>query len=70
MLRLELEFEKLSVIEMQEVLDVQMLQYEEQTIMKPYMDARDKHYTTAHLKAGRKILQAIRNFKDIKRPII
>jgi hypothetical protein len=29
MFRLELEFEKLSVIEMQDVLDVQMLQFEE-----------------------------------------
>ncbi len=37
MFRLELEFEKLSVIEMQDVLDVQMLQFEEQTLMKPYL---------------------------------
>ena len=66
MLRLELEFEKLSVIEMQEVLDVQMLQFEEHKLMKPYLTEIDQNFTTAHIKAGRKILQRIRLHKASK----
>lgn len=36
MLRLELEFETLNAVEMREVLDVQTLQFDQDSIMKDY----------------------------------
>jgi hypothetical protein len=59
MLRLELEFERLNVIEMQEVLDVQMLQQEEQALMQACETLRDQNFTTAHIKAAKKIMRAM-----------
>jgi hypothetical protein len=59
MLRLELEFETLNAVEMREVLDVQTLQFEQELIMKDYVSKIDYSYTTAHIKAGRRIFKAM-----------
>ncbi len=60
MLRLELEFETLNAVEMREVLDVQTLQFEQEALMKDFASKIDHQYTSAHIKAGRRILKAMK----------
>ncbi len=58
--RVELEFEQLES-EMREVMDVELIRLMEMRVCQPYIEGKDEEYTTAHMKAGRKILQALRN---------
>ncbi len=59
-LRLELEFEVLDM-QMRECLDVELVIANEEKILQPYVEDRDHEYSSAHIKAGRTILYALRN---------
>ncbi len=65
-LRLELEFEALDM-QRRECLDVEMIRMSEDTRMKPFEEFRDHEYTSANIKAGRKILEALRRLVDAKK---
>jgi hypothetical protein len=58
-LRLELEFESIDD-EKQDVMDVEEIKRKEVSIKKPFLAKRDSTFTTAHLKAGRKIMQGLK----------
>jgi hypothetical protein len=58
-LRLEFEFELLED-EKQDVMDVEEIAKKDARIKKPYIGKQDKQFTSAHIKACRKILQALR----------
>ena len=46
-------------MQMRECLDVELVRINEENILRPFNDARDHEYTTAHIKAGRTIKQAL-----------
>lgn len=58
-LRLELEFESIDD-DKQDVMDVEEIKRKETGIKKPYLAKRDQTFTTAHIKAGRKIMQGLK----------
>lgn len=58
-LRLELEFENIDA-QLADVMDVEMVRISENNLMKSYGEIRDADYTSAHIKAGRKIMQAMK----------
>ena len=70
-LRLELEFEVLDM-QMRECLDLEIVRLNEENVMRPYIKTRDHEFTSAHIKAGRTILSALKNLvthqKNRKRP--
>ena len=61
-LRLELEFEKIDD-DRQGVLDVEEIKKQENKLLATYIQKADSGLTSAHLKAGRKILNGFRNWK-------
>ena len=65
-LRLELEFEVLE-LQMRDCLDVELVRMNEEAKMRPYNEARDVEYTSAHIKAGRVIMQALRRLVGTER---
>ena len=65
-LRLELEFEVLD-LQMRDCLDVELVRMNEEAKMRPYNEARDIEYTSAHIKAGRVIMQALRRLVGTER---
>lgn len=64
-LRIELEFENLDQ-KMQDVMDVEEIKRKESRIKKSYVTKQDEMYTSAHIKAGRKIMQALKRLRDRK----
>lgn len=65
-LRLELEFEVLD-LQMRDCLDVQLVRMTEDAKMRQYNPARDIEYTSAHIKAGRVIMQALKKLVSVER---
>ena len=65
-LRLELEFEVLN-LQMRDCLDVELVRMNEEAKMRPYNETRDIEYTSAHIKAGRVIMQALRRLVGTER---
>jgi hypothetical protein len=55
---LELEFENIDE-QMHDVMDVEEVRKTESRIKKPYQTRQDENYTSAHIKAGRKIMKAL-----------
>lgn len=64
-LRLELEFETIDV-QLREVMDVELLRISENSLIKSFSDVRDAEFTSAHIKAGRKIMQAMKRLVEKK----
>jgi superfamily II RNA helicase len=69
LLRLELEFENIDN-QMLEVLDVEEIKRKESRIKKAFWQQQDDLYTSAHIKAGRKIMQALKKMRAKKETII
>lgn len=64
-LRFEFEFERINE-DLREVLDVEEIRAKQEKIMKPYCVHHDNFWTTAHLKAGRKIAKVIYYMRERK----
>jgi hypothetical protein len=62
-LRVELEFETLDE-ERKDAMDVEEVKMKEQSIIKAYLHRQDESYTSAHIKAGRKILAALKRIRN------
>jgi hypothetical protein len=62
-LRLELEFETLDE-ERKDAMDVEEIKMKEQSIIKGYLHRQDESYTSAHIKAGRKIMAALKRIRN------
>jgi len=56
---LELEFEMLDM-QLRDCLDVELVRMNEEALIQPYLAQRDHEYTSAHIKAGRTIMQALK----------
>jgi hypothetical protein len=63
MLRLELEFETIDE-ERKDAMDVEEIKSKEQRMMKGYVMHQDESYTSAHVKAGRKIMLALKRLRE------
>lgn len=64
--RIELEFEHIND-ELKDVMDVELLRISENSMMRSYNDIKDADYTSAHIKAGRKIMVAMKRLIETKR---
>lgn len=64
-LRLELEFEKIDD-NMQDVLDVEEIRKKQTRIKSSYVLQQDDGFTSAHIKAGRKIMKAFKRVRAMK----
>lgn len=64
-LRLEYEFESLDD-EKQDIMDVEDIKAKENRIMKPFISKQDPTFTSAHFKAARKILVALKRLRQLK----
>jgi len=64
-LRLELEFEQIDQ-EKNEVLEVEEMKHKEDRLLHDYIGKKDEMFTSAHLKAGRQILYAIKRYRERK----
>jgi membrane-anchored protein YejM (alkaline phosphatase superfamily) len=64
-LRLELEFETLDE-ERKDAMDVEEIKMKEQSIIKGYLHRQDESYTSAHIKAGRKIMAALKRIRNLR----
>ncbi len=62
-LRLELEFETLDE-ERMDAMDVEEVKLQEKSIIKGFLSRQDESYTSAHIKAGRKILTALKRIRN------
>jgi len=62
---LELEFEQIDQ-EKNEVLEVEEMRNKEDRLLHDYIGKKDEMFTSAHLKAGRKILHALKKLKERK----
>lgn len=62
-LRLELEFETIDD-ERKDAMDVEEIKFKEQRMMKDFVNQQDESYTSAHVKAGRKIMAALMRLKQ------
>ena len=62
-LRLELEFETIDD-ERKDAMDVEEIKFKEQRMMKGFVNQQDESYTSAHVKAGRKIMAALMRLKQ------
>jgi hypothetical protein len=51
---------------MKDVMDVEDIKRKESRIKKNYVTQQDDMYTSAHIKAGRKIMQALKRLRDKK----
>ncbi len=64
-MRLELEFEKIDD-NMQDVMDVEEIRKKQTRIKSSYLLQQDDGFTSAHIKAARKILKALKRLRAIK----
>ena len=64
-LRLELEFETIDD-ERKDAMDVEEIKFKEQRMMRGFLNQQDESYTSAHVKAGRKIMAALMRLKEKK----
>lgn len=60
-----MEFERIDE-EKQDVLDVEEMKITEDKLMKGYKIKQDEGFTSAHIKAGRKILNALYRMRNRK----
>ena len=66
--RLELEFEELDD-EKQDVMEVEEIKKKWDSVMKPFLSGQDSSLTSAHLKAGRKILAGLKRLVQSKKQL-
>ena len=45
-------------------MDVEEVKMKEQSVIKGYLNRQDESYTSAHIKAGRKILTALKRIRN------
>ena len=45
-------------------MDVEEIKMKEQSIIKGYLHRQDESYTSAHIKAGRKIMAALKRIRN------
>lgn len=64
-MRMELEFEKLDH-QKKDIYDVEEMNMVERKVLRGYKSKQDEGFTSAHIKAGRKILQAMHRLRNKK----
>jgi hypothetical protein len=47
-------------------MDVELIRIRENILMRSFSEIRDPDFTSAHIKAGRKILKALKRLKERK----